>query len=203
LSNLKEQEDLVNRMLVLVGLNPKFASRFPHEFSGGQRQRISIARALALNPSFVVCDEIVSALDVSIQAQIVGLMTKLQETLGLTYMFIGHDLSVVRHVSNHVAVMYLGKFMEFTDSDELYSNPLHPYTQALISAAPIPSPRLDRLRTRILLEGEPPSPINPPKGCNFCTRCQYANERCHEEEPVMTQVAPGHFVACHKVSGDA
>lgn len=198
-----EQGDLVSRMLMLVGLNPKFASRYPHEFSGGQRQRISIARALALNPAFIVCDEIVSALDVSIQAQIVGLITKLQETLGLTYMFIGHDLSVVRHVSNHVAVMYLGQFMEFTGSDELYNNPLHPYTQALISAAPIPSPRRDRLRTRILLEGEPPSPINPPKGCNFCTRCQYANARCFEEQPAMTQVAPGHFVSCHKVAGDA
>ena len=196
----KEQEDLVTRLLVLVGLNPKFAERYPHEFSGGQRQRISIARALAMNPSFIVCDEIVSALDVSIQAQIVGLMMQLQEQLGLTYIFIGHDLSVVRHISNNVAVMYLGKFMELTSSDELYEKPLHPYTQALISAAPIPKPRVDRQRQRILLEGEVPSPINPPKGCNFCTRCKYADERCRTEEPELRDAGGGHMVACHRVT---
>ena len=196
----QEQADLVTRLLVLVGLNPKFAERYPHEFSGGQRQRISIARALAMNPAFIVCDEIVSALDVSIQAQIVGLMMQLQQQLGLTYIFIGHDLSVVRHISNNVAVMYLGKFMELTSSDELYEKPLHPYTQALISAAPIPKPRVDRQRQRILLEGEVPSPINPPQGCNFCTRCRYANERCRREEPALRDVGGGHMVACHRVT---
>jgi oligopeptide transport system ATP-binding protein len=196
-----EGRDIVGQMLELVGLNPKFANRYPHEFSGGQRQRISIARALALNPSFIVCDEIVSALDVSIQAQIVSLMMKVQQELGLTYIFIGHDLSVVRHLSNQVAVMYLGKIMELTDSDELYDNPLHPYTQALISAAPIPNPTADRARQRILLEGEIPSPINPPKGCNFCTRCPYADKRCMEEEPEMVDVGNNHMVACHRVSG--
>ena len=197
----KDQYDLVTRLLTLVGLNPLFTDRYPHEFSGGQRQRISIARALAMSPSFIVCDEIVSALDVSIQAQIVGLMMKLQEELGLTYIFIGHDLSVVRHISDNVAVMYLGQFMELTSSDELYKNPLHPYSQALISAAPIPKPRVDRTRERITLEGEIPSPINPPKGCNFCTRCPYADERCRSEKPVFTDVGGGHMVACHKVTG--
>ncbi len=197
----KEQQELAERLLALVGLNPKFAGRYPHEFSGGQRQRISIARALALSPSFIVCDEIVSALDVSIQAQIVGLMMRLQEELGLTYIFIGHDLSVVRHLSNQVAVMYLGKFMELTDSDELYERPLHPYTQALISAAPIPKPKVDRQRRRILLEGEIPSPIDPPEGCNFCTRCPYADARCRTEEPAFTDMGGGHMVACHKVAG--
>ena len=196
-----EGRDIVGQMLELVGLNPKFADRYPHEFSGGQRQRISIASALALNRSFIVCDEIVSALDVSIQAQIVGLMMKVQRELGLTYIFIGHDLSVVRHLSNQVAVMYLGKIMELTDSDELYNNPQHPYTQALISAAPIPNPTADRARQRILLEGEVPSPINPPKGCNFCTRCRYADKRCMEEEPEMVDVGNHHLVACHRVSG--
>lgn len=200
-TNKQDQYDLVGRMMTLVGLNPKFADRYPHEFSGGQRQRISIARALAMNPSFIVCDEIVSALDVSIQAQIVSLMMKLQEELGLTYIFIGHDLSVVRHISNQVAVMYLGKFMELTSSEELYRQPLHPYTQALISAAPIPKPKVDRSRERIMLEGEVPSPINPPKGCNFCTRCKYADKRCREEEPLLVDVGGGHMVACHKVTG--
>ncbi len=197
-----EGRDIVGQMLELVGLNPKFANRYPHQFSGGQRQRISIARALALNPSFIVCDEIVSALDVSIQAQIVGLMMKVQQELGLTYIFIGHDLSVVRHLSNQVAVMYLGKIMELTDSDELYNNPQHPYTQALISAAPIPNPTTDRARQRILLDGDVPSPINPPKGCNFCTRCKYADKRCMEEEPEMVDIGNDHFVACHRVSGN-
>ncbi|MCR5785274.1 MAG: ABC transporter ATP-binding protein [Eubacterium sp.] len=202
ITDKKEQYDLVRRMLILVGLNPDFADRYPHEFSGGQRQRISIARALAINPSFIVCDEIVSALDVSIQAQIVGLMMKLQKELGLTYIFIGHDLSVVRHISNNVAVMYLGQFMELTSSDELYDNPLHPYTKALISAAPIPKPRVDRERERILLEGEIPSPINPPKGCNFCTRCMYATEKCRNEQPVFMDMGGGHMCACHKVAAE-
>ncbi len=197
-----EGRDIVGQMLELVGLNPKFADRYPHEFSGGQRQRISIARALALSPAFIVCDEIVSALDVSIQAQIVGLMMKVQQELGLTYIFIGHDLSVVRYLSNQVAVMYLGKIMELTDSDELYNNPQHPYTQALISAAPIPNPTADRARQRILLAGEVPSPISPPKGCHFCTRCKYADKRCMEEEPEMIDVGNNHLVACHRVAGN-
>ncbi len=195
-----EQNDLVERMLMLVGLNPQFADRYPHEFSGGQRQRISIARALALQPAFIVCDEIVSALDVSIQAQVVNLMMKIQAELGLTYIFIGHDLSVVRHISDQVAVLYLGKIVELTSSDELYEHPLHPYTQALISAAPIPDPVIDRKRERIILEGEIPSPINPPEGCHFCTRCPYANERCHQEEPEFIDVGNQHFVACHRVT---
>jgi oligopeptide/dipeptide ABC transporter ATP-binding protein len=200
ISGKKEIHEKVCEMLEMVGLNPEVASRYPHEFSGGQRQRISIARSLALQPSFIVCDEIVSALDVSIQAQIVMLMMKLQRELGLTYVFIGHDLSVVRYISHNVAVLYLGKIMEFTSSDELYSHPLHPYTKALISAAPIPNPTVDRARERILLKGEIPSPINPPKGCNFCTRCPYADERCRQEEPPYKEVAAGHWVACHKVS---
>ena len=195
-----QREEKVRQALLDVGLLPEFASRFPHEFSGGQRQRISIARSLAMNPSFIICDEIVSALDVSIQAQIVGLMMKIQEELGLTYIFIGHDLSVVRHISNNVAVMYLGKIMELTGSDELYEHPLHPYTQALISAAPIPNPTVDRARERILLEGDLPSPIHPPRGCNFCTRCKYADERCRTEEPAFVDVGNQHFVACHKVA---
>jgi oligopeptide transport system ATP-binding protein len=183
----------------VCGLPSYYKERYPHEFSGGQRQRICIARALALAPDFIVCDEPVSALDVSIQAQIVGLMMQLQQQLGLTYIFIGHDLSVVRHISNQVAVMYLGKFMELTSSDELYDRPLHPYTQALISAAPIPKPRVDRQRQRILLEGEVPSPIDPPKGCNFCTRCPHATSLCRESDPESKEVLPGHFVACHYV----
>ena len=204
ISGKKEGEELVERMLTLVGLNPQVASRFPHEFSGGQRQRISIARALALSPKFIVCDEIVSALDVSIQAQIVNLMAKLQQELNVAYIFIGHDLSVVRHISHKIAVMYLGKTVEITSSQELYAQPLHPYTQALISAAPIPNPTVDRMRKRILLTGEVPSPLDPPKGCHFCTRCPYADQRCREEEPEFINVGTGtapHFVACHKVTG--
>ena len=197
-----ERDDFVVRQLELVGINPDFRFRYPHEFSGGQRQRISIARALALQPNFIVCDEVVSALDVSIQAQIVTLLMRLQADMDLTYVFIGHDLSVVRYISNNVAVMYLGKIVEMTDSDELYEHPLHPYTQALISAAPIPDPVVDRARERILLEGEIPSPINPPKGCNFCTRCKYADERCRTEEPPMVDVGNNHQVACHRVAGD-
>lgn len=191
----------VEELLDMVGLDPSLAQRYPHEFSGGQRQRICIARALALDPSFIVCDEVVSALDVSIQSQIIILMMELQKKKGLTYVFIGHDLSVVRYISHNVGVMYLGKLMELTDSDELYSNPLHPYTQALISAAPIPNPKVDRNRERILLTGEIPSPISPPDGCRFCTRCVYADERCRTEEPEFRDVGGGHYAACHRVGG--
>jgi oligopeptide transport system ATP-binding protein len=202
--NKRSEETHVAEMLELVGLNPVFASRFPHEFSGGQRQRISIARALALNPAFIVCDEVVSALDVSIQAQIIGLLMKIQEELGITYVFIGHDLSVIRHISDQVAVMYLGKIMEMTSSEHLYDKPLHPYTQALISAVPIPNPTVDRQRNRILLEGEMPSPINTPVGCNFCTRCREAMPICKEAEPKLVDIGEGnHFVACHLVSEGA
>ncbi|MDO4647248.1 MAG: ATP-binding cassette domain-containing protein [Eubacteriales bacterium] len=200
LDNKHEMEDMAVRQLEMVGINPDFRFRYPHEFSGGQRQRISIARALALQPNFIVCDEVVSALDVSIQAQIVTLLMKLQEQLNLTYVFIGHDLSVVRYISDQVAVMYLGKIVEITSSDELYNHPLHPYTKALISAAPIPDPIVDRQRERILLEGEIPSPINPPKGCNFCTRCPYVTDKCREVEPEMIDVGNDHKVACHLVS---
>ena len=195
----KEREEIAARMLEMVGINPAFMHRFPHEFSGGQRQRICIARTLALQPQFIVCDEIVSALDVSIQAQIVNLMARLQKELGLTYVFIGHDLSVVRHISDHIAVMYLGKIVEMSPAKELYAAPLHPYTQALISAAPIPDPTVDRARQRILLEGDVPSPMNPPSGCRFCTRCPYATGLCHEKEPAFIEAAEGHFVACHYV----
>ena len=201
---LSSEADIKNRveeLMDMVGLNPAFSVRFPHEFSGGQRQRIAIARALALDPSFIVCDEIVSALDVSIQSQIVMLMMELQRKNDLTYVFIGHDLSVVRYISDTVGVMYLGKLMELTESDELYANPLHPYTKALISAVPIPNPRIDRARERIVLKGEIPSPINPPFGCKFCTRCPYATRRCTEEEPTFRDVGGGHYVACHQVGG--
>lgn len=199
----EEESALVSQLMETVGLADRYVNTYPHEMDGGRRQRVGIARALALNPKFIVCDEPVSALDVSIQAQIVGLMMRLQEELGLTYIFIGHDLSVVRHISDQVAVMYLGKIMELTSSDELYAHPLHPYTQALISAAPIPDPEADLARERILLEGEVPSPINPPLGCNFCTRCRYADERCRTEEPPFLDVGGGHFVACHRVNEEA
>ena len=184
-------------LLELVGLNEEHASRFPHEFSGGQRQRVGIARALAVEPQFIVCDEPISALDVSIQAQVVNLLKELQESLGLTYLFIAHDLSMVRYISDRILVMYLGQMMELADSDTLSENPLHPYTQFLLSAVPIPDPEIEKTRERIKVDGEIPSPINPPDLCPFCTRCPKAMDVCKKERPQWKEVEEGHFVACH------
>lgn len=197
LGNTKEKLKRVEELLHLVSLDATFSSRFPHELSGGQRQRVGIARALAVNPEFLVCDEPISALDVSVQAQIVNLLKKLQNDMGLTYLFIAHDLAMVKYISSRVAVMYLGHIVELAPSDALYANPLHPYTQALLSAIPIPDPKIEKNRSRIVLKGEVPSAIHPPKGCVFSTRCPFAKEICREKRPVWKEVSPGHSVACH------
>jgi oligopeptide transport system ATP-binding protein len=199
LGDRDSRRERVHQLMADVGLNPNFINRYPHEFSGGQRQRIGVARALAVNPSFIVCDEPISALDVSIQAQIINLLGDLQEKFHLTYLFIAHDLSVVRHISNRIAVMYLGKIMELADRDELYHHPIHSYSKALLSAVPIPDPVIEEQRKRIILEGDVPTPINPPPGCHFSTRCPRAASACREQEPEWREVGPKHWVACHQV----
>ena len=201
----KTKEERMERIFYLlkrVGLSKDHASRYPHEFSGGQRQRIGIARALAVNPDFIICDEPISALDVSIQAQVINMLEDLQKELGLTYLFIAHDLSMVKHISDRIGVMYLGNIVEIADSNTLYDNPKHPYTQALLSAIPIPDPELMENSNRIILEGDVPSPINPPSGCRFRTRCQYAMDKCAKEVPVLQDLGDGHLVACHLVNGN-
>jgi len=198
LASGKAQVERVQELLHLVSLNPRFINRYPHEFSGGQRQRIGVARALASNPEFIICDEPISALDVSIQAQVVNLLEDLQDRLGLTYLFIAHDLSMVRHICDRVAVMYLGKVVELAERNELYDHPAHPYTKALLSAVPIPDPIAERKRKRVILEGDVPSPVDPPPGCHFRTRCPVA-AKCPQGEPEWRDIGNGHWVACHQV----
>ncbi len=197
-SNAQERESRVLEIMARVGLNSEHASRYAHEFSGGQRQRIGIARSLAVNPEFIVCDEPVSALDVSIQAQVINMFDELQEEMGLTYLFIAHDLLVVRHISDRIAVMYLGKMVELADAAEIYDHPLHPYSKSLLSAVPIPDPKIARANKRIPLQGDIPSPLNAPSGCPFRTRCPYATEACSQTMPEFREVSTGHFVACHR-----
>ena len=194
----KEREEKILQLMDYVGLNSEHASRYAHEFSGGQRQRIGIARSLAVNPDFVVCDEPVSALDVSIQAQVINMFDELQEKLGLTYLFIAHDLLVVRHISDRIAVMYLGHIVELASAEEIYNHPLHPYSQSLLSAVPFPDPKIARENKRIVLKGDIPSPLNAPSGCPFRTRCRYANEKCADHMPEFKEVSSGHFVACFR-----
>ena len=196
-SSKQERSDRIKELLGMVGLNTEHANRYPHEFSGGQQQRVGIARALAVKPEFIVCDEPISALDVSIQSQVVNMLEDMQQELGLTYLFIAHDLSVVRHISNRIGVMYLGSLVELAESYELNKNPLHPYTKTLLSAVPVPDPEISRTRQRIVLEGDIPSPMNPPTGCRFHTRCPYATKACSESVPEFREVEPGHYAACH------
>ena len=198
-SSRQERQDRILELMGYVGLNSEHAARYAHEFSGGQRQRIGIARALAVNPDFIVCDEPVSALDVSIQAQVINMFAELQEKFGLTYLFIAHDLLVVRHISDRIAVMYLGKMVELADANEIYDHPLHPYSKSLLSAVPVPDPKIARANQRIVLSGDIPSPLNAPSGCPFRTRCPYACDKCAESMPDFQEVSAGHFVACHRV----
>ncbi len=200
LASGKERQEKINNLLQSVGLSKDHASRYPHEFSGGQRQRIGIARALAVDPEFIICDEPISALDVSIQAQVVNMLEDFQEERGLTYLFIAHDLSMVKHISNRVGVMYLGSLVEVAEKNELYSKPTHPYTQALLSAIPVPDPDIAEESKRVILTGDVPSPINPPSGCKFRTRCQYVKPICSEEVPELKDIGGGHYVACHVVN---
>ena len=198
-SSRQERQERILELMGYVGLNSEHAARYAHEFSGGQRQRIGIARALAVNPDFIVCDEPVSALDVSIQAQVINMFAELQEKFGLTYLFIAHDLLVVRHISDRIAVMYLGKMVELVDANEIYDHPLHPYSKSLLSAVPVPDPKIARANQRIVLSGDIPSPLNAPSGCPFRTRCPYACDKCAESMPDFQEVSAGHFVACHRV----